>query len=220
VARLGCTGDCLYEPRVVQADEEAAVITLSSDKKLTKAALAFMIAGLALAGCQKPPPVVFAPPPPPPVGHVYKTLVAVPPPPSRRIKITEAQQTDLQQAFNVIGLKSALMVGALSCGQQDQYDSFMRMYQPHILSDQHVLDTYFRRIDGRVGQTKEDAFVTLLANNQSVSGISTGPTFCLNNKAEFDAVLNMKSSTELDAFVTDDPPPISKFALPMAITKP
>ncbi len=187
--------------------------------KWRQAALGMFVLALALTGCQKPKPVVEAPPPPAPVGHIYKTLVAVPPPASRRIRITPVQQADLQQAFNVIGLKSALMVGALSCGQQDRYDEFMRMYQPHILEDQHELDAYFRRIDGRVGQTREDAFVTLLANNQSVSGITKGDTFCLDNKAEFDAVLGLKSPSELDAFVTDDPPTVVGNG-PMSITKP
>jgi hypothetical protein len=195
------------------------VIAPSSDQKLRKAALSALVLGLALSGCAKPVPIVVAPPPPPPVGHIYKTLVAVPPPPSKRIRITPTQQENLQQAFNIIGLKSSLMVGALSCGQQDQYDDFMRMYQPHILADQHVLDAYFRRIDGRVGQTREDAFVTLLANNQSVSGIAKGQTFCLDNKAEFDTVLGLKSPAALDSFVTDSPPPDTLDG-PMAITKP
>jgi hypothetical protein len=199
--------------------EDISVIAVSSDHKLRKAAIGLIAATIALSGCSKPIPIVEAPPPPPPVGHVYPTLVAVPPPPSKRIRITPVQEENLQQAFNVIGLKSSLMVGALSCGQQDQYDEFMRMYQPHILADQHVLDAYFRRIDGRVGQTREDAFVTLLANNQSVTGIGKGQTFCLDNKAEFDAVLGFKSPEALDAFVTDNPPPATVDAAP-AITKP
>jgi len=198
---------------------EGSPVIAQVNPKWRQAALGMLVLALALTGCEKPKPVVVIPPPPPPVGHIYKTLVAVPPPASRRIRITPVQQADLQQAFNIIGLKSALMVGALSCGQQDQYDEFMRMYQPHILADQHELDAYFRRIDGRVGQTREDAFVTLLANNQSVSGITKGDTFCLDNKAEFDAVLGLKSPAALDAFVTDDAPAVIGDG-PMTITKP
>ncbi len=168
------------------------------------AGVAIMVA--ALAGCSKPAPVVVAPPPPAPVGHVYPTIVAVPAPTSRRIHITPVQQVQIQQAFNVIALKSALMVGALSCGQQDKYDAFMTEFQPHILSEQHVMDSYFRRIAGYSYHAKEDDFVTLLANNQSVTGINEGSMFCLNNQAEFNAVMSLHSPDELDRFVTAQAP--------------
>ena len=169
------------------------------------AGVAIMVA--ALAGCSKPAPVVVAPPPPAPVGHVYPTIVAVPAPTSRRIHITPVQQVQIQQAFNVIALKSALMVGALSCGQQDEYDAFMNMYHPLVLDDQHVIDAYFRRIGGRyAGQTKEDAFVTLLANNQTMGGIGQGGVFCLNNEAEFKTVMALGTPDALETFVTDNTP--------------
>ena len=133
--------------------------------------LAMGVAMLALASCAKhPAPVVEAPPAP--VGHVYPTLVQVPPPTYKRMRITPDQAEQLQQAFNIIGLKSALMVAALSCNQQQRYDAFMTQFQPHILTEQHVMDAYFRRM-GRSGQTNEDTFVTLLANDQSVTGVVT-----------------------------------------------
>jgi len=172
------------------------------------AAVAVVVAGLAaLAGCAKPPP---PPPvvelPPAPVGHTYPTLVDVPPAP-RYVRMTLEQRQALQQAFNVIGLKSALMVGALSCGQQDEYDAFMNMYHPLVLDDQHVIDAYFRRIGGRyAGQTKEDAFVTLLANNQTMGGIGQGGVFCLNNEAEFKTVMALGTPDALETFVTDNTP--------------
>ncbi len=180
---------------------------------ISAAPLAFL--ALALSGCAKPPVIAAAPPPP--VGHIYPTLVEVPAAP-KTVHIKPEDQQKLQQAFNVIGLKSALMVGALSCNQQDRYDAFMTQFQPHILEDQHVMDAYFRRIGGRYGQTKEDNFVTLLANNQSVGGIGQGKIFCLNNQAEFDHVMTFKTPDELDAFVTaNSPVPV---ATPVEETKP
>jgi hypothetical protein len=162
---------------------------------------------LALAGCaQPPPPPAPPPPPPPPVGHVYSTLVAPPLPVSRYVKFTPQQALDYQQAFNVIGLKSALMVGALSCQQQDRYDAFMGEFRPHVAESMGMLDTYFRRIYGATWRTREDAFVTLLANNQTMTGIGKS-TFCLDNAAEFDAVMKLHAAAELDAFVTDTAPP-------------
>jgi len=172
------------------------------------ATLAAGLGVLTLANCSRPAPQVAAAPPPP-VGHVYATQVSVPPPISRRIHISPTQEEQLQQAFDIIGLKSALMVGALSCNQQSQYDAFMTTFQPHILAEQHVMDAYFRRIGGRYGQSREDAFVTLLANNQSVTGIAQGAIFCLNNTAEFNAVLALRTPEDLNNFATDQPPPTS-----------
>jgi hypothetical protein len=178
---------------------------VSRVRATTKLGVAALLAGIA--GCAHPPPPV-AVAPPAPVGHIYQTLVAVPPAPRWVARhITPEQQEQLQQAFNVIGLKSALMVGALSCNQQDQYDAFMTDFQPHILDDQHVMDNYFRKIGGHYGQAKEDNFVTLLANNQSVTGIAQGAVFCLNNTAEFQQVLTLKTDSDLDNFVTDQAPP-------------
>jgi hypothetical protein len=170
------------------------------------------VLALALAGCAKPPVVAAAPPPP--VGHIYPTLVEVPPPP-HYVHIKPDDQEKLQQAFNVIGLKSALMVAALSCNQQDRYDAFMTQFQPHILDDQHMMDKYFRRIDGAAYRAQEDNFVTLLANNQSVGGLGQGKIFCLNNQAEFDQVMKFQTPDQLDAFVTDaSPDPVAAPAEP------
>ena len=166
---------------------------------------------LLLAGCaQKPAPQVSLPPPPAPVGHVYPVAIDVPPPVSPRIKFSSTQAEQVQQAFNVVGLKSALMVAALSCNQQDKYDAFMTSFQPHILAAQHAVDAYFHKASGPYsGQKMEDTFVTLLANNQSDAGIAEGSIFCLNNAAEFDAVLALKTPADLDHFVTDQAPPVA-----------
>jgi hypothetical protein len=162
---------------------------------------------LLLAGCAHAPPAQTVQAPPAPVGHVYPVAVMVPPPVSPRIKFTATDSERIQQAFNVIGLKSALMVAALSCNQQDQYDTFMNTFHPRILEAQHTMDAYFHKASGpSSGQKMEDNFVTLLANNQSDAGIAAGSTFCLNNAAEYNAVLALKTPTDLDHFVTDQAP--------------
>jgi hypothetical protein len=172
--------------------------------------LAAALSGLALlAGCaSKPGPQAYVAPPGP-VGHVYEVAIAVPPPVSRHVRFTPTQEAADQQAFNVIGLKSALMVAALTCQQQLQYDAFMAEFQPHVLAAQHVMDAYFRKASGRYsGQTMEDEFVTGLANDQTISGQAQGSLFCLNSQVEFQTVLSLKSPTALDQFVTDAPPPV------------
>lgn len=175
-------------------------------KAYGKIVVGMSAAALILAGCSKPAPKVAATTVAP-VGHVYPVAVDVPPPVSSKIKFTPAEKADIQQAFNVVGLKSALMVAALSCNQQDKYDAFMTSFQPHVLQAQRTVDAYFRKASGRLsGQKMEDTFITLLANNQSVAGIAQGQVFCLNNQAEFKAVLAMKSTDQLNTFVTNQPP--------------
>lgn len=166
-------------------------------------------AALALSACahKAPAPMACPVPPPAPVGHVYPVAVALPAPVSPRITFTPSQTEAAQQAFNVVGLKSALMVGALSCNQQTQYDAFMTLYQPHILDEVHVVDRYFRKASGpHSGQKMEDDFVTSLANDQSIAGNQLGSQFCLNSAAEFKAVLALKTNADLDSFVTDQAP--------------
>ncbi len=173
-----------------------------------KALLSLGLTALVLAGCAKhTQKAATLAPGAAPVGHVYPVAVDVPPPVSSKIKFSSAQHEQIQQAFNVIGLKSALMVAALTCGEQDQYDAFMHSFQPHVLAAQHQVDAYFRKASGRMsGQKLEDAYVTQLANNQTIAGMAQGATFCLNNSVEFQAVLAFKSTIELDRFVTDLPP--------------
>lgn len=174
---------------------------------LGKAALAISATALLLAGCAKHTPPKTVTHAVVSVGHIYAVAVDVPPPVSPRIKFSSQEKANIQQAFNVVGLKSALMVAALSCSEQPQYDAFMSSFQPHIYAAQQALDAYFHKASGPYsGQKMEDSFITNLANNQSVAGINQGSQFCLNSLAEFHAVLALKTNQQLDSFVTDAPP--------------
>lgn len=171
----------------------------------SKAGMLISLSFLTLACCSKPAPVAVVVAP---VGHIYPTTVQMPLPTSHRVKITPQQGETYQQAFNIIGLKVALMIGALTCGQNSQYDAFMTAFQPHILAEQQIMDNYFHRLGGSAGRSKEDAFETMLANNLSVSARSQGSLFCLNSGAEFKAVLTLSTPQALDSFVTDQAPPV------------
>jgi hypothetical protein len=205
---LGGLVHLLYEVRRHSSFCIQRVLNLRSIRTIRgKTAAGFAIL-LALASCATPAHVVMTAPPPP-VGHIYPTRAQMPAPTYRWVHITPAESEEYQQAFNVIALKSALMVAALSCDQQDKYDSFMTRFHSHILTEQHVMDSYFRRASGYSGQSREDSFVTLLANNQSVAGIAEGQVFCLNNDAEFNAVLALQTPDALDSFVTAEAPSVA-----------
>ncbi len=110
-----------------------------------------------------------------------------------------------QQAIDVIGLKSTLMVSALTCNQRSDYDTFMTRFQPHILSEQHMLDAYFRQAHGRFFHKYEDSYVTSLANVQSSAGIHEGSNFCDQSKTLFSKVLALNTQTQLDDFARQTP---------------
>jgi hypothetical protein len=111
-----------------------------------------------------------------------------------------------QQALEVVGLKSTLMVSALACGDREQYNQFMTRFQPHVFGQLHVLDGFFKQMHGRRGQTHEDDYMTSLANVQSTAGIHEGTNFCTSAQTVFSQVLALKTSDELDRYVRKAPP--------------
>jgi hypothetical protein len=121
-----------------------------------------------------------------------------------------------QTAFNIIAMKSALMVGALSCGQSEQYDAFMTQFQPYILAEQHIMDGYFQRSTGMYGQTQEDDYVTQLANTQSETSLQLGKDFCGANAQIFSDVLALSTPDDLNQYVAAHTPsePIPLVACP------
>ena len=110
-----------------------------------------------------------------------------------------------QEALDIAGLKSTLMVSALTCGQRSQYDQFMTRFHPYILREQHVLDAYFRARHGRAYQHYEDSYVTNLANAQSTAGIHQGSDFCAASQHLFDQVLGQPDQTALVTFARQNP---------------
>lgn len=110
-----------------------------------------------------------------------------------------------QQALDVIGLRSTLMVSALACGMRPQYDAFMHRFQPHVLAAQHEMDAYFHRLHGRAGQRHEDTYVTGLANVQARAGEIQGPHFCDSSRTLFNKVLALKTESELNNFAMQSP---------------
>jgi len=115
-------------------------------------------------------------------------------------------QADEQEGFNLVALKTSLMVGALTCAQQNQYNTFMTRFQPEILAGQQAMDGYFSRAYGIYAQNQEDTYVTELANSQSEASISMGGGFCNANAELFDAVLALRTPADLQPYTDANPP--------------
>ena len=100
-------------------------------------------------------------------------------------------------AIELEGLKSRLMVTALSCDARDRYNAFVERYREALAADEKTLTAYFRRNYGRTGQAEQDNYITALANAQSQIGTQEGVTFCGHNVTRFDEVQALGSTADL-----------------------
>jgi hypothetical protein len=105
-----------------------------------------------------------------------------------------------REAFDTEGLKSELMVTALTCKAQDKYNAFMRTYQPAVMAEEKDLNTYFKRAYGKQFHKAYDEYISNLANVQSEAGIKSGTAFCDEFASMFDEVMSLHNATELADF--------------------
>lgn len=105
-------------------------------------------------------------------------------------------------AFDVAGLKSQLMVTALTCSENDKYNSFVTRFRPNLADNEKVLNGYFSRTFGRSGQKQHDDYVTQLANEQSQIGLKQGQGFCNQSVELFDEVAALRNGAELPDFAS------------------
>jgi hypothetical protein len=103
-------------------------------------------------------------------------------------------------AFDVAGLKSQLMVTALSCAAQDKYNAFIVRFRPEMMTEERALTGYFGRTYGRRGQARHDDYVTSLANEQSEAGTKLGTDFCSKKVSMFDEVMALPSLHDLPTY--------------------
>ncbi|MFT8645044.1 hypothetical protein [Gluconacetobacter sp.] len=104
------------------------------------------------------------------------------------------------EAFDVQGLKSELMVTALSCNMQDRYNAFVTRFRPKLLDEEGALNAYFRTTYGRGAQREHDDYITQLANVQSERGLKAGTAFCNQRAAMFDEVAVLESAQDLSRY--------------------
>jgi hypothetical protein len=108
-------------------------------------------------------------------------------------------------AINIAGLKSQLMVTALSCDTRDRYNDFVLTFRPTLQREDTALNSYFLHHYGRSWRSEHDDYITQLANMQSEAGIREGTQFCQDNVGLFDEVLALRTPKALLAFANDKP---------------
>ena len=103
-------------------------------------------------------------------------------------------------AFDVVGLKTNLMVTALTCNADERYNAFVTKYRPELVNHDKMLGSYFSRVHGRQARVRQDDYVTQLANSQSQVGIRQGSTFCNRNLPTFNEVMALRSGRYVQGY--------------------
>lgn len=130
-------------------------------------------------------------------------------------------RTPEKAAFDVAGLKSELMVVAISCQAEDRYNSFISRFRSDLLTQERAVNGYFARTAGRRATQQHDDYVTSLANAQSQDGLKRGTLFCAEHLSMFDAVMALPDGKDLRSYaagqtlaqpmdLTECPPPPAK----------
>ena len=103
-------------------------------------------------------------------------------------------------ALKTAAMQQRLMVAALSCGESQSYNQFVRSYQTELQASDKNLQTYFRRVNGKTGTADYHAYKTRLANASSMAVINDSVGYCASAKASFEEALGSK--VQLVAFTS------------------
>ncbi|QHI95147.1 hypothetical protein GT348_01560 [Aristophania vespae] len=104
---------------------------------------------------------------------------------------------DVHAAFNVVGLKSELMVTALSCQAQDRYNEFVTHFKSDLNNSEKRLERYFKATYGRRARQQHDAYITQLADVQSLGGLKSGTVFCDQRVPMFNEINALDNADDL-----------------------
>jgi hypothetical protein len=105
-------------------------------------------------------------------------------------------------AFEVRALQSQLVVAALACGKDNDYNIFVRRFQTELSGSYRTIQGHFRR-GGANSQRTMDTYITTLANAHSQDGINQGSRFCPNISPLFQVVMSQPDAAALAGLVAE-----------------
>lgn len=103
-------------------------------------------------------------------------------------------------AFDVHTLQTALMVAALNCKQEDEYNGFVTRFRSDLGGAYRNVAAHFRRTGG--GVRRLDDHITNLANAHSQDSIRQGSLFCQNVAPMWQRVMALRTGADLAQFST------------------
>lgn len=116
---------------------------------------------------------------------------------------------DEVRAIQVRTLQSRLMVAALSCDAQPQYDAFIGRFDALLNSSGRTMVTYFKRSHGSRSTVELNDYVTALANRASLESMQDRTAFCLDSLETLRESLAMEAK-QLGDFAQTQPRDKSK----------
>jgi hypothetical protein len=103
-------------------------------------------------------------------------------------------------AFDLRALQSQLMVVALQCQRDNDYNAFVRRFQGDLAGAYRTMEGHF----GRTGNRRSiDVFITQLANEQSQDGIRAGSHYCPLNTPLFQVALAQPNAAALSQMTVE-----------------
>jgi hypothetical protein len=100
-------------------------------------------------------------------------------------------------AFDVRALQSQLMVAALACNRDADYNAFVRKFQGELASSYRNIQGHFRRTAGGGHQRALDGYITQLANEQSQDSVRAGSFYCPLVTPLFQVALSQSNAAAL-----------------------
>jgi hypothetical protein len=116
----------------------------------------------------------------------------------------QCMQAAERTAFDVRALQSQLMIAALTCGQQDDYNTFIQRHQRALSGAHQQIASHFDRMYGSAGEQQLDTYITNLANAQSQEAIRQGSFFCRQIKPLFQKALTLQNTAEISRLATEE----------------
>ena len=106
-----------------------------------------------------------------------------------------------EAAINVSALVSELQVITIACHTDSKYNAVILHLRPTLATNEKNLSSFFKRAYGRQAQKEHDAYITELANLQSLHGSKSGDQFCRHYSGVFDEVMPLSTTVELATYV-------------------
>jgi hypothetical protein len=112
-------------------------------------------------------------------------------------------RSDERTSFDLRALQSQLMVAALACGRDNDYNAFVRKFQRDLSGAYATMQGHYRRTAGGNAQRELDNFITVVANAHSQDGIRAGSHFCPLVAPLFQQAMSRSGAAELSALAQE-----------------
>lgn len=105
-----------------------------------------------------------------------------------------------KQAFDVGVLQSELMIAALNCGEQNEYNAFVGQHHQELNDSYMQITLHFHKLYGADGDSHRDEYITELANTLSQAGTQQND-FCRFIHPLVDQALTLQTADDMSRFV-------------------